>query len=202
MIAPNLNQRQQSLLALGILVAVLLLFYVVIIMPVLEKRSAFHEKLDELQLQNTHFANLISQRGLIMEDLARLRQEQTSMPEFLEDKTEALAAADLQNKVKTIIESHDGNLISTQVLQRENSGTFPEIRISIHVSASLEKLRNVIYTLESGTPTLLIDNLNMQKRYTSMARRSGPMPGAEAVEDLIEARLEVIGYIYRAETEE
>ena len=110
------------------------------------------------------------------------------------------AAADLQNLIKNLVESHGANLISTQVVQHESSGTFPDVRISIHMRAGIETLREIIHALESGQATLLIDNLYLQKRNTRVARRAAQvMPGGQ-MEELIEARFEVTGYVYQAET--
>ena len=200
MIAMSLKQGQQAWLAGGILLVAVLFFFVILAMPALTQRGEFRVQLDDLQFQYSKFNTIVRQRDTIMADLARLRQEQSSATGFLDEKPEALAAADLQNLIKNLVESHGANLISTQVVQHESSGTFPDVRISIHMRAGIETLREIIHALESGQATLLIDNLYLQKRNTRVARRAAQvMPGGQ-MEELIEARFEVTGYVYQAET--
>ena len=194
----HLTQRQQSLAAGGILLLVVLLLYAVLVLPALSKRGELRGQIDELRFQYHKLHTVVAQRDRIMADLERLRQEPSGNAGFLEEKPEALAAADLQNQIKNIVEGHSGNLISTQVMPQESKGSFPEVRVSIHLRASIENLREIFYALESGQTLLLIDNLYMQKRNSAMVRRTLPGNAADAEADLIEARFEVTGYIYQA----
>ena len=190
------KERQNSVLSVGILIAALLLVYAVVIMPALAKRKEYRQQIEELQFQYSRFDKLVSQRDDIKKQLAQLRQQQTDTTGFLKDKAPSLAAADLQNYIKNIIDSKGGNLISTQVVQHESNATFPDVRIRIQMRAGMETCQEVIYSLESGQPTLLLDNVYLQKRNTRIVRRSTFGSRANHESDLIEARFEVTGYIF------
>lgn len=199
MIKQTLNERQHAALSVAILIVGLLLIYAALIMPGLTKRSNFNEQLEDLQFQYSRFNHLEKQRDQIIDELQQLRQEQTDATGFLENKPQALAAADLQNYIKNIIESNSGNLISTQVVRHETSETFPDIRIKIHMRADIDALQEVFYDLEANQPTLLIDNLYLQKRNRRVSRRASQRARVEQAAALIEARFEVTGYIYQTE---
>jgi len=191
------EERQNSVLAVGVLIAALLLIYAGIIMPALGQKSKHEQQIDELQFQYARFDQLVNQRDTIRKQLELLRQQQTDSTGFLEDKPESLAAADLQNRIKSIIESKGGNLISTQVVQHENNATFPDVRIRIQMRANIESLQEIIYSLESGQPMLLLDNVYLQNRNIRITRRSTVSQQQQRDAELIEARFEVTGYIFQ-----
>ena len=191
------EERQNTVLAAGILIAALLLIYAGIIMPALAKRTEYRQQIEELQFQYDRFDKLVNQRDSIRKQLELLRQQQTDTSGFLENKPESLAAADLQNRIKTIIESKGGSLISTQVVQHDNDATFPDVRIRIQMRADTEALQEVIYALESGQPTLLLDNVYLQKRNVGAVRRSAVRTPQEHDAELIEVRFEITGYIFQ-----
>lgn len=200
MIKQTLNERQHAALSVAILIIGLLLLYAALIMPALTKRSAFKDQLEEMQFQYSRFSQLEKQRDQIKDELEQLKQVQTDTAGFLADKPRALAAADLQNYIKNIIESNSGNLISTQVVQHETRETFPDVRIKIHMRADINALQEVFYELESNQPTLLIDNLYLSKRSRRVSRRPSQRVRAGQAIESIEARFEVTGYIYQSET--
>ena len=193
------KERQNAVLSVGILIASLLLIYAVFIMPAFSKRNEYRQQIEELQFQNLRFNKLVSQRDNIKKQLTQLRNQQKNTTGFLEDKPESLAAADLQNLIKNLIESKGGNLISIQVVQHESNTVFPDVRIRIQMRAGTQALQEIIYALESGQPTLLLDNIYLQKRSTNLARRSAAGLSANNEADSIEARFEVTGFIFHAE---
>ena len=166
-------------------------------MPAFIKRGDFRKEIEELQFQYIRFSKLVEQRDNISKQLEQLKQQKTDTTGFLEDKPESLAAADLQDRIKNIIESKGGNLISTQVVQQESSATFPAVRIRIQMRAGIKALQEITYSLESGEPTLLLDNVYLQKRNRSITRRSAFKSTAQTMADLIEVRFEVTGYIFQ-----
>lgn len=194
----NMAERQDSVLAVGILIAALLLLYAIIIMPAFSKRNEYAQQIEELQFQYIRFNKLANQRDNIREQLDNLRQHQTDTSGFLEDKPVSLAAAELQNRIKNIIESRNGNLISAQVVQHDSNAPFPEIRIRFQIRAGIETLQQVFYALESGKPTLLLDNIYLQKRNRRVSLRSAKNNRGEQQAELIDARFEVTGYIFHS----
>ena len=197
----NREDRQNSVLAAGILIAALLLVIAVIVMPAFARRDEFGRQIEELQFQHDRFSKLVNQRDSIRKQLQQLRQRQTDTSGYLEDKPESLAAADLQNSIKNIIESKGGNLISTQIVQHESNTTFPDVRVRIQMRAGIGAIREILYALESGQPTLILDNVFLQKRNRRIVRRSTVRSQVQPEPELIEARFEVTGYIFHTQTE-
>lgn len=197
----NPEERQNSVLAVGILIAVLLLLYAGVIMPALTRRTEYRNEIGELQFQQTRFEKVASQRNSITKQLKQLRRQQIDTSGFLKEKSESLAAADLQNHIKNIIDSKGGNLISTQVIQHKSNVSFPYATIRIQMSASIVVLQEIIYNLESGSPTLFLDNVYLQRRNPGISRRFTTQSHVAQQAELIEARFDVTGYIFQAKAD-
>lgn len=190
---------QNSFLSAAILVIALLAAYAVLIMPAIDMRNEHRQQIEELQFQYSRFAKLANQRDNIKQQLGQLRKQQANSTGFLEDKPESLAAADLQNHIRNLIETKGGTLISTQVVQHKSASIFPDVRIRIQMRAGMKALQEVIYALESGQPTLLLDNVYLQRRNIRIAPRSIPGVQTGHPAELIDARFEVTGFIFHSQ---
>lgn len=181
---------RQAALALGLAALLPLLVYAALIMPALAGRQSFQQRLDELQARHGQLARETRQLRQRQEELAALDQGQPDPGSFLEDKPEALAAADLQRQIKGLVEGNQGDLVSTQVAPGDSASLFPEVVLKVHLHADIHALQKILYELASARPALLLDNLLVQKQFTQ------PAPTQAGVKDL-EARFDVIAYIYR-----
>lgn len=188
------NQRRHALLSLGLLLSVIALLFSVLVLPAINGRLEFHNRLSELQFQYAKFQHIVQQSGALQEELAQLQNAQTDQSGFLEEKPEALAAADLQKQIKTLIDTNGGNLISTQVVKSRagETGVFPEVTIKVHMRSDIEALQKLLYQLASSETVLQVDNLLIQKRRQGGGRR------ARRDANLLEIRFDTTGYIYQA----
>ncbi len=87
-----------------------------------------------------------------------------------------LAAAALQDRVKSIVEEHEGRLTSTRILPVTDIGPFFQVTVNVQMRVSTKALQDVLYGLESGAPYLLIENLTILSRGRRNYRRAGPAP--------------------------
>jgi len=187
-----LDTHKHAIASLSILITVLVLFYAIIIHPAISSRMQFRERYEELQFQLNKLDDSESRYQQLQKDLEQLGSQETDQTGFLENKPEALAAADLQKHIKVLIESSAGDLISTQVVQQKELDIFPHIIVKVHLRGTIEALRNILYRLNTDTRILLVNNLFIQKRNSSGERR-GQHGG-----DQLEVRFDVTGFIYQA----
>jgi general secretion pathway protein M len=190
---PRLNAQKHAAASLSILIAVLVLFYSIIIYPAVSGRMQFQERYEELQFQFSKLGDSKNKSQQLKKELAYLGSQETDKTGFLENKPEALAAADLQKHIKTLIESSEGSLISTQVVQQKEDDIFPQVTVKVHLRGNIEALRNILFRLNTEHPVLLINNLLVQKRHGSGGRR----PQRRA--DQLEVRFDITGFMYQAE---
>lgn len=200
MIARPYSKRRHAMLSAALLIAGLIIIYLVIILPTVQIRNGFSDRMDDLQFQYAKFSHVEKQKGEITKELEQLQQVKTNMDGFLKDNSPALAAAELQEYVKNVVGSNEGSLISTQVVNKESKGPFPEVTVKVHLRCGIESLQAIIYQVESGDPVLLINNLYIQDRSRQNSRIIRGRNRQQQSEALLEIRFDVTGFIYQTET--
>ena len=162
----QLNARQQRILAIGLLVVLLGAGYLTLVQPIVSVHQRYNERIHELQDRLASYKKIASRRVSLQKEFDRIkRQASATQAGYFKGKTQSLAGAELQNRVKQVVESAGGNLISTQILQAQDESqegkdknTPPRVTIRIQMTGSVETVQKVFYKLESGQPRLFIDN--------------------------------------------
>ena len=198
----NIARWQHSFISVSILILVLALLYYLLIFPAINSHAELNEQFDDLQFQYSRFSRSINQIESIKEQLQNFQQSQTDQSGFLEEKSEALAAADLQTQIKNLIESSDANLVSTQVIRNQTEDIFPSVTIKVHMRSNIESTQQVLHQLESDKTILLIDNLYIQMRNQSVSRNARTRLRNRQRVNLgtMDVRFEITGFIFQAET--
>jgi general secretion pathway protein M len=89
-------------------------------------------------------------------DLRALGQDKSLLLEG--DKT-GVAGANLQSLVNNLITAHGGTTSSIQILPPKEDGNLTRIAVSMSISVGTDGLRDIVYSLETGTPLIFIDDL-------------------------------------------
>ena len=189
----RLQHWQHALLSLILLVLGLNVIYIMLVAPAVASRRDFHEKLDSLQF---HYAKLISSVGhsdIIMAQIKALKTRQPEQNRFLQEKQQALAAAELQQYINRLITSAGGDLISSQAaFKQESQPIFPGITVKIHMRADTASLQKLLYQIKNGNPVLILDNLLVLSRNirgaTTLKRQTA---------DQLDIRFDATAYIYK-----
>lgn len=190
MIKLQLKKWQHALISLGILFLVLSILFVGLVAPAMTAKNANNERTENLQLQHARYKSAEQELIQLEKQLEQLLHQYLNHKEdFLEEKQQTLAAADLQQYLKKVIESHAGNLVSTQPITDINKKPFPKVTIKIHMRGNINALQKTLYQLESSRPQLFIDNVIIQRR-NPMGR------GKKLNIDQLDIRFDVNGYIF------
>ena len=190
MIKLQLKKWQHALISLGILFLVLSILFVGLVTPAMTAKNAGNERTENLQLQHARYKSAEQELIQLEKQLEQLLHQYLNHKEdFLEEKQQTLAAADLQQYLKKVIESHAGNLVSTQPITDINKKPFPKVTIKIHMRGNINALQKTLYQLESSRPQLFIDNVIIQRR-NPMGR------GKKLNIDQLDIRFDVNGYIF------
>ena len=188
---PALTPRASRTLALGILLALLLLAFFGIVSPLLGAYQQASSSAAQYRAALNHTRNAGSNLAGLRAELDRLKAHQASAVGFMQSSNPSLAAAELQNRIKSSVEAARGELRSTQILPSRDEGAFRRISIRGQIAVNTAALQRVFYDLESATPFLLLDNVEIRAR---PARRS---TGAED-DPILEVRFDLYGYMRRA----
>jgi len=184
------------MLALGLLAAALVGSYVLVVVPLLstyEDNAAAIERAEYL-LQRQQV--LAAQQPQLVERLEEERAQADAVAGYLQGPSDALAAAQLQDRVKEVVEASGGELRSTRILPAESVEASPGTRrtaLRVQMIVSIEGLAEILYGLEAGQPYVLIDELSVRGQRERRQRRRN-QPGTEG--DLkLDVSLELSGFV-------
>lgn len=123
------------------------------------------------------------------EHLEALRRRQSGTGIYLVGGTDALAAAELQKRIRAAVVRHGGELRSIQSLPARSDSGFRSIAVRVQISASLSSFHNLLYELESQKPLLFVENLDVRNR---RANRRGAL---DNLDPQLTIRVDLLGYL-------
>jgi general secretion pathway protein M len=154
-------------LALVLLAAALAGGYLLVVVPVLD---AYRETADAIERAETllqrHRA-LAAQRPLLIAQIEEEKEQAEAMAGYLQGPSDALAAAQLQDRLKAVVEAAGGELRSTRILPAEAVEASPGTRqttLQVQVVVSIDGLAEILYGLEAGQPYVMIDELAIRNQ--------------------------------------
>ena len=183
------------MLALGLLGGVLLAGYALVVAPVMAAYREVGKDIEEQQLLLQRYRSLASQRPKLSAQLADLEQQAATAGGYLKGPSDALAAAELQDRARAIIEGAGGSLRSTQILPASAVDSKVPVRraiLRIQLGIDIKGMQKVLYELETGQPYLFVDELTVRQQ---RMRRS-----KEPEEPVLDVSFEVFGYVRGSET--
>lgn len=188
----ELKNWQHGLLSISILVLGLLILYYLLVSPALAGRSNFNARYSELELQLAKYKQSEQQLVKIKNDISQIINNSSHKAYFLEKKADTLAAADLQKRLKTLIEANGGQIVSTQQIDDKANDLFSNVTIKLNMRGNMSCLHETLYALEFSKPLLFIDNIIIQNRNTRLASRRN-----QENADQLDIRFDVKGYIFK-----
>jgi general secretion pathway protein M len=93
---------------------------------------------------------------------ARLSGAAAPPAAFLAASTQGLAAAQLQAYLQHVASTYHATLISSGIEATKHEDQPDAIRLQATLDADLQSLQALLYQLESGTPYVFVDSLNIQ----------------------------------------
>jgi general secretion pathway protein M len=184
-------------LALALLGLLLLTGYTFVVAPVVAAYRDTGQAIQEAQDLLQRYRALAGERTQLSDELAELEERAARAGGYLQGSTDALAAVELQDRVRRIIERAGGQLQSTQILPASAIDATAAVRraaLRIQLEIAIKGLQDVLYELESGQPYLFVNELDVRQRRTR--RRAGE----PAEEPVLDVSFEVFGYVRIAES--
>jgi general secretion pathway protein M len=179
-------------LAIALLGIALLGAYRLIAAPLLIAYREGETRIELAKESLQRFEALAKQRSLLADRLAEQEERAGSAAGYLTGPSDALAAAQLQDRVKSVVEGAGGELRSTQILPAtplEGELGFRRATLRVHFVVTIEGLKTSLYELETGQPYLIIDDVAIRQERVRR-RRDDP----ERVPTL-DVSLELFGYL-------
>jgi|SRR5690606_2384403 len=173
--------RRDRWLAAGLLLVVLGVAYVVLIHPwwTVPMRDA-DARIESLQQRELRLRMQLQQAPQVDERLQQVRDQQQGVPGFLPEANPELATASLIQRLETVVaEASPGNrscaITNRSPLDSDSRDSYRRVIAQVRLRCGTPELSRVLYLLESGTPRLFVDNLNIltQSAYLSRAESVG-----------------------------
>jgi general secretion pathway protein M len=181
--------------AIALLAITLLAAYRLIIAPVLNAFRDGETQIEQAEELLQRYEALAQQRPLLNDRLAEQQERAASAAGYLQGPSDALAAAQLQDRVKSVVEAAGGELRSTQILPAEQPEADLGVRrttLRVHFVVTVEGLEESLYELETGQPYLVIDDVTV--RQERVRRRRSEQP----TQPMLDVSLQLFGYLREA----
>jgi general secretion pathway protein M len=156
--------------ALGLALAVLALAYLVLLhwwftAPMLRLGG----EIEQMREQEQSLRNETAQRPKLQQRLAQVRAFESGNPGFLPEANKELASAGLVQRLQQVVASASPNPNACQITAQTptdmpSQEPFPRVMVQVRLRCGMGELAAVLHALESSSPQLFIDNLDLLSR--------------------------------------
>ncbi len=162
MVKPMSKRQYERGLAVGLLSAVVGFILFVIILPLIHQGLALHEERAALAFRLQQYERILSRKQAVIDEIEALKAQYTEQNYLSTQHTSALASAELQEMIKQAIVEAGGQLSSTQGLPVIIKNNFEHIPVNVRMTGNSEVLRAVLYKIETATPLVVIDQIDIR----------------------------------------
>lgn len=181
----------QRLAALALLAGVVGLIAWLLLYPLVGLQGEYRDSLDRERFKLRQLSRVVAQKGPLTQRLDSIKALSGKNEAFLPTTTAALAAAELQTRIKEIVTQSGGELASTQVIPEKPEDNITRVGVKVRLNGSTQVLRNILHAFEAGKKALFIDNLNIRPIRIPV----NPREKNTVVEDRLSVDFDVIGYM-------
>ena len=182
-----------GLLGLALLVAYLALLHPWWSMPML----GVQEQIDALQQRELRQRMQLREAPPIQRQLQDVAQAEARRPGFLTESSAELATAGLVQRLEAVVATASPGNKSCAITNRspltdERAGKdrFRQVTVQVRMRCGTPELAAALHALESGTPRLFVDNLNvLAQRYFFAPGRGGAQSGG------LDVSFDLYGYL-------
>ncbi|HMB57852.1 MAG TPA: type II secretion system protein GspM [Arenimonas sp.] len=172
-------------IAAVVLVAYLVLVHWWFAAPML----AMGDEITDLREQEASLRNEAAQRPQIEQRMAQVRQFEASNPGFLPEGNRELASAGLVQRLEQVVGRASANPAACQITARTPSESaakeaFPRVVVQVRLRCGMSELTAVMHELESGSPQLFIDNMELLSRRSYLSAGAAPDGALDVAFDL------------------
>ena len=182
-----MNKLQSRIMAMSLLILVGVVLAMVVFIPAYMLHRHYNQAIESRMDLLNRYQRVVAGRPEIMQALVQVKTKD-ARKHFLKNPGAALAASEIQDTAKNLIETNGGKLISMQVVPPKDEGGYRRVSVSIQLTSTVSALRKILHTLETVQPYLLIDNMSIRSQANYLYKN---VPGVEAE---VISQFEIAGY--------
>ena len=151
--------------ATGLVIICLLGLLGFVIVPVLTTTDDLYQERQDLEQRRVKIKASVNKKDAALQQIKIKKKELAESALFYPSVTPALASAQLQKSLTTLITEVGGELSSTQVLAVAKEGPFNKISLSVKLAMDIVSLRKLLYEIDTTTPLLFLTDLTIKQRH-------------------------------------
>lgn len=153
-------------------------------------RLAFFHELGELRTIHARASATLAENRAILETQTSPEHAAVEDALFLAGDTAPLAAAELQNRIRRIVEGEGGVLVSSAFRSRVEPLPLTPVSVVVRLRCSIESLTGILHGLEALDAALFLENLSIQSNHRAGRALREPS-------DELDVEFEITGYLNR-----
>ena len=182
-----LSKNQSRSLAIGLLILFLTVGILLLFIPINMLHRHYDQSLDSLVDYLGRYRHVVSTHTEVQAALDQVK-EKNGRQHFLRNTGAALAASEIQETAKSLIEDNGGKLVSMQVVPFKDDGGYRRVTVNIQFISNMPTLRKILYAIETVQPYLLLDNVSIRSQTNALSK------GTPVTEPELTAQFDVSGY--------
>ena len=188
------DQKNAKTTAIMLFVIAALLLYLLVFHWFILRHSEYAEVIGDLRTQLNRFQSVASQRESLQKDLSQIRSSQKDLDLFLEAPEFDEAAAAMSGSIGEMVRSQASDscqIVSRQPVRPRVQERFQKVTVNVRMRCDAQDFLKILYAMETGTPLMLVDDLNIIRPRTRRRTR-----GAQASpQGALDIRFNVSGYL-------
>ena len=194
---------QGRLLAVLLLLVVLGGIYLVVALPILDLYAGRAAVLENRRMLVPRLKAAAEELPGLRARVAELRATAGARKVTLEGSSDAIASANLQSRLEELATAAGVAISSTEGLPAEARGLYRRIGLRIAISGAYESIVKLLAAIETSTPPLVLDNLQihgtLQARallqpQAALRSQMAQQPAGPPVNPRLDAGFEVYGF--------
>jgi general secretion pathway protein M len=170
----RLSARERLLAGFAGLALVLVVVRYGIVGPYLDYTASLEETIEQEWQRVFKMEHQSTRTGNINERLNLLRQRfQSTWQKLIPGATPSVAAANLQERVRTLASQNGLDLVTTQVMRDEAVGEFRKATVQVTLRGELPAVANFLAGVEYGDWRLAVSTLDLRSSYTPRLAQAG-----------------------------
>jgi general secretion pathway protein M len=157
----QLTPIQSKAAALAILLVVAVFLVATFAVPLWLLYSRYETAVGDASTRLARYSKVIGMRDGLQKIAVQVKAQEANQ-HFLKGSSPPLAAAELQERARTIIDESGGKLNSVQILPHKDDDLYRKVTVSLQLTATLTAVKTMLYALESTHPYLFVDNFSIR----------------------------------------
>jgi len=195
--ATAIRQGRTRLTAILIFIIAVVLVYLIGFHWFILRQMQYHEEISDLTEQLARFQRVAAQRDKVENQLQALQGRRSESNLFLEEADFNEAAAGMSERLNQMISTQaeeSCQIVSRQPVRARVVERFEKVTVNGRMRCQVEDLMRVLYSLETGVPMIIVEELTVIK--PRVRRRSNSL--AVKSDQALDIRCNMSGYLREA----